>query len=246
MISSCGYLSYLILLSLSSSINSFVIRPSTSTNDLIPTIHRDPKTTTVVPRYAHDSAHDSAHDTPPPATTRSTFLQKSLLAATSSLLCLSAPPLASASTSAAAALEPKQTGLSPEKIAAIVESDMVDRSFLTTGDLTRSIYAESATFRDEIDTYKLEAWMKGTAKLFVGPPSSNTNLVGGVESSATEVSFRFEEDLMFRIPLRPVVHLTGRVVLEREEGTGLIKSYREFWDQDVGTVLKSAKFSFGS
>jgi len=123
---------------------------------------------------------------------------------------------------------------------------MVERSFLTNGELTRSIYSEAATFQDEIDTYKLEAWMKGTAKLFVAPPSSYTNLVGKVEASASEISFRFEEDLMFRIPFRPVVHLTGKVVLKREADTGLISSYREFWDQDVKTVLKSAKFSFQS
>ena len=80
-------------------------------------------------------------------------------------------------------------------------------------------------------------------KLFVGPPSSNINLVGKIEASAAEVTFRFEEDLMFRIPFRPVVHLTGKVVLKREANTGLISSYQEFWDQDVKTVLKSAKFS---
>lgn len=85
--------------------------------------------------------------------------------------------------------------------------------------------------------------MKGTSRLFVGPPSSKLDLVGKIQASPTEVSFRFEEDLMFNIPFRPVVHLTGKVVLEREAGTGLISSYREFWDQDVKTVLKSAKFS---
>jgi len=88
--------------------------------------------------------------------------------------------------------------------------------------------------------------MKGTARLFVGPPSSNINLVGKIEASDSEVSFRFDEDLMFRIPFRPVVHLTGKIVLKREADTGLISSYREFWDQDVKTVLKSAKFSFQS
>lgn len=80
-------------------------------------------------------------------------------------------------------------------------------------------------------------------KLFVPPPSSKLNLVGKIEASASEISFRFDEDLMFRIPFRPVVHLTGKVVLKREADTGLISSYQEIWDQDVKTVLKSAKFS---
>ena len=47
---------------------------------------------------------------------------------------------------------------------------------------------------------------------------------------------------MFNIPFKPVVALSGKVVLERDLNTGLIVSYREFWDQDVTTVLKSAKF----
>lgn len=101
-------------------------------------------------------------------------------------------------------------------------------------------------FTDEIDTYTLEKWTTATPKLFVGPPSSNVKIVGKIEASEREVSFRFEEDLMFRIPLRPVVYLSGKVVLEREADTGLIKSYREIWDQDVGTVLRSAKFNFSS
>ena len=48
---------------------------------------------------------------------------------------------------------------------------------------------------------------------------------------------------MFNIPLlKPVVFVSGKVVLERDLDNGLIVSYREFWDQDVITVLKSAKF----
>ena len=135
----------------------------------------------------------------------------------------------------------KLLNLAPDKIGSIVENDLVERAFLTNGDLTRSIYSESATFTDEIDTYKLEQWIKGTSRLFVGPPGSRVSLVGDVNASEKEINFRFEEDLMFNIPFKPVVNLSGRVVLERGDD-GLITSYREFWDQDVATVLKSAKF----
>ncbi|GFH51260.1 hypothetical protein CTEN210_07736 [Chaetoceros tenuissimus] len=136
----------------------------------------------------------------------------------------------------------KQLNLSPSDIAAIVKKDLVENAFLTNGKLTRSIYDEKATFTDEIDTYGLDQWIKGTSKLFVGPPGSRVSLVGPVEASDKEIVFRFEEDLMFNIPFKPVVNLSGKVVLERDLGTGLITSYREFWDQDVKTVLKSAKF----
>ena len=60
--------------------------------------------------------------------------------------------------------------------------------------------------------------------------------------STAAVEFRFDEDLQFNIPLNPTVALTGKVILERDPETGLIKKYREIWDQDVATVLKSAKF----
>lgn len=133
------------------------------------------------------------------------------------------------------------SGISDTKLKEIVTSDILERQFLATGMLTRSIYLPTATFTDEIDTYGLDQWMKGTSKLFVGE-KSKVRLVGDVQVSPDKVEFRFDEDLMFRIPFRPVVSLTGTVVLARDSDTGLIKSYQEFWDQSVVEVLKSAKF----
>ena len=122
-----------------------------------------------------------------------------------------------------------------------VTADILERQFLATGDITRSIYEPTATFTDEIDTYQLDQWVKGTQRLFVGR-QSEVRLVGDVSVQPDKVEFRFDEDLMFNIPFRPVVSLTGRVELLRNAETGRISSYQEFWDQDVLTVLKSAKF----
>ena len=138
-------------------------------------------------------------------------------------------------------LESKQTGLSDDRLKEIITADMVDKSFLVTADITRSIYDESATFTDEIDEYTMDKWVKGTKSLFVAS-GSRVSLVGDVEVNKKEVTFRFDEDLMFNIPFKPVVALTGKVVLTRDERTGLITSYREFWDQSVNEVLKTAKF----
>ncbi len=164
-------------------------------------------------------------------TTRSDFL-KTILTSVAAGTVLPSASIAS----------DKQLNLAPSEIASIVEEDLVKNAFLTNGKLTRSIYDEKATFTDEIDTYGLDQWIKGTSRLFVGPPGSRVGLVGPVEANEKEVVFRFEEDLMFNIPFKPVVNLSGKVVLARDENTGLITSYREFWDQDVKTVLKSAKF----
>lgn len=131
--------------------------------------------------------------------------------------------------------------LSDAEVAKIVQSDLLDRQFLVTGDITRAIYQPTATFTDEIDTYSLDQWVKGTQRLFVGK-KSDVRLVGDISVTPQQVEFRFDEDLAFNIPFQPVVSLSGKVVLTRDLETGYITSYREFWDQDVATVLKSAKF----
>ena len=130
--------------------------------------------------------------------------------------------------------------LTDKQLKEIIKSDVLKRQFLVTGVLTRSVYKPTATFTDEIDTYEMDQWMKGTQRLFVGS-KSEVRLVGDVEVSPEKVEFRFDEDLMFNIPFNPVVSLTGKVILTRDE-TGYITSYREFWDQDTWSVLKSAKF----
>eukprot|EP00520_Triparma_pacifica_P004752 CAMPEP_0118659110 /NCGR_PEP_ID=MMETSP0785-20121206/14929_1 /TAXON_ID=91992 /ORGANISM="Bolidomonas pacifica, Strain CCMP 1866" /LENGTH=273 /DNA_ID=CAMNT_0006552177 /DNA_START=441 /DNA_END=1262 /DNA_ORIENTATION=+ len=135
----------------------------------------------------------------------------------------------------------KRTGLSNSELRDIVTSDIVNNQFLTNGKLTRSIYDEKATFTDEIDTYTLDKWIVGTGRLFNGD-NSDVELVGDVMVDEGKVEFRFDEVLEFNIPLHPKVKLTGRVVLSRDKSTGLINSYREFWDQPVNEVLKSAKF----
>ena len=68
----------------------------------------------------------------------------------------------------------------------------------------RSVYDNAATFTDEIDTYTLDKWQVGTAKLFVGK-ESHVDLVGEVVASNSEVTFRFDEILAFNIPLHPKV-----------------------------------------
>ena len=139
-----------------------------------------------------------------------------------------------------AAEENDRLGLTDAQVKEIVKSDVIDRQFLATGKLTRSIYRPTATFTDEIDTYGLDQWMQGTQKLFVGEKST-VRLVGDIDVTPEKVEFRFDEDLMFRIPFTPVVSLTGSVILARDEA-GYITSYKENWDQAVWTVIKSAKF----
>mmetsp|Transcript_7084 Transcript_7084/g.12698 ORF Transcript_7084/g.12698 Transcript_7084/m.12698 type:complete len:254 (-) Transcript_7084:119-880(-) len=166
--------------------------------------------------------------------------RRSFLSATAAVTAATAslPLRAYASTSTSS---DKQLNLSNDELKQIILSDVVDKSFLVSADITRSVYDESATFTDEIDVYTMDKWIKGTKSLFI-PSGSRVSLVGDVEVTQTEVSFRFDEDLMFNIPFKPVCSLTGKMVLTRDENTGLITSYREYWDQSVNDVLKTAKF----
>lgn len=169
------------------------------------------------------------------ASTRSKFLKKAFEAiAAASLVDRPMPCLATAQDNTGV------LGLSDKELKDIIISDVVNRQFLVTGNLTPTVYRSTATFTDEIDTYAMNQWIKGTQKLFVGK-KSNVRLVGDVEVTPRAVEFRFDEDLCFNIPFQPVVALSGKVVLERDAG-GYITSYREFWDQDVASVLKTVKF----
>lgn len=139
-------------------------------------------------------------------------------------------------------LEGKLLNLSNEELAKMVTKDVEENQFMVCADLTRSIYDESATFTDEIDTYEIDQWIKGTKRLFVKSKSNQELVPGSMKVTDSEVTFRFTEYLTFNIPLlQPKVYLSGEVILKRDLDTGLITSYREKWDQDVNTVLRSAQ-----
>ena len=145
-----------------------------------------------------------------------------------------------APTGCAADTTTKLTNLSNEEFTKILQKDIDENQFLVTGKITREIYDEAATFQDEIDIYGMDQWITGTSRLFVGDKSS-LRLVGLITVDSNEATFSFDEDLVFNIPLKPVVHLTGKLILKRDPTTGLITSYKEIWDQGVWEVLKSAK-----
>jgi len=157
------------------------------------------------------------------------------LAASSATL----PPRAHA-VSASEKTKPKQKGLTPAELRAIVEEDLSKRQFLVTGLFTRSVYDESCLFQDEIDTYKIDDFIEGIPKLFNGE-RSHVDLVGDIQADDKMVSFRFSEILAFNVPLVwPKVEVTGRVELTRGP-EGLITKYREFWDKSPSGVVQTLR-----
>eukprot|EP00533_Pseudo-nitzschia_delicatissima_P002810 CAMPEP_0116104978 /NCGR_PEP_ID=MMETSP0327-20121206/14764_1 /TAXON_ID=44447 /ORGANISM="Pseudo-nitzschia delicatissima, Strain B596" /LENGTH=258 /DNA_ID=CAMNT_0003597307 /DNA_START=1 /DNA_END=777 /DNA_ORIENTATION=- len=147
--------------------------------------------------------------------------------------------------------EAKQTNLADEDLLKIVvDKDLVQNQFLVNGKLTRSVYDESCTFQDEIDTYGLEKWMTGTAKLFDGDRSKVVivpdSVKIGKEDTGRLIQFRFVEYLCFNVPaVKPIVYLSGTLFLKVSD-IGLITSYREKWDQDIYKVLTSESKLFTS
>ncbi|KAL9183799.1 hypothetical protein ACHAXT_004655 [Thalassiosira profunda] len=172
---------------------------------------------------------------------RRSFLSATKQSARSLAATAATASLLSGRSAPASAAGDKQLNLSNDELKKIITSDLLDNDFLVSGQITRSIYDESATFTDEIDTYTMDKWIKGTQSLFIAS-GSRLSLVGDIDVTDKEVTLRFDEDLMFNIPFKPVCSLTGKLVLTRDPSTGLITSYREFWDQSVNEVLKTAKF----
>ena len=136
---------------------------------------------------------------------------------------------------------PKATKLPPKELAKRVEKDLVENQFLATANFDRTLYDEACTFQDEIDTYELDKFIKGTSKLFVAD-RSHVDLASPVTATDASVEFAFKEDLCFNIPFRPTVFVSGRVVLTRDPSSGLFVKYREYWDQKPNDVLRGARF----
>lgn len=134
----------------------------------------------------------------------------------------------------------KLRNLPDAKFLSIIASDITDKQALATADFTRSIYSEECTFTDEIDTYEIDEYVKGTKALFDSKKSI-------VELASTPVltdniaEYRFKETLAFKVPLNPKVDLTGKVQLTRGSD-GLVVKSREIWDQGVKEVLQHVYF----
>jgi len=139
------------------------------------------------------------------------------------------------------ALDNKLVNLDNNKIASIVTDDIIKRQALITADFTRDIYNENCKFQDEIDTYEINQYIKGTKALF-NAEKSHVDLIGNVEADKDFVKFAFSEKLTFNIPFSPAVTLTGKVKLTRDPENGLISYSREYWDQSVNKVLSTVKF----
>lgn len=136
----------------------------------------------------------------------------------------------------------KTYNLNTDQIKTIITNDINIRQALITADFTRSIYNEKCKFKDEIDTYTMNQYIQGTKALF-DSKKSNVKLISPVlyDNDKHQFNFKFSEILTFNIIFQPRVSLSGRVELTQGDD-GLIINSREFWDQSVLDVLKTAKF----
>ena len=80
---------------------------------------------------------------------RASFFQKSAGAAVSTFTGISGSSISP--SVAEEKIEPKLENISDDKLKEIITADVVERKFLASADLTRSVYDESSIFTDEID-----------------------------------------------------------------------------------------------
>lgn len=142
-------------------------------------------------------------------------------------------------------LAPKLKNLSNAALAEIIKMDGRERQFLFTADMTRSVYDESATFKDGSDidgAYPIDAWVRGCRVLFDAKGSRCKILEPTMSVTSNHVKFRFAEVLQFRAMFRPRVYLTGTVTMRRHPETGLIVHYEEEWDQDLQDLIRGLKW----
>lgn len=139
----------------------------------------------------------------------------------------------------------KLINLSDADIVKIVEADITERQALNSADFTRAIYDESCRFQDEIDIYPIDQYVKGTKALF-NPRKSHVDLTSPVRISEKDphnIEFDFKEDLAFNLPLiQPILTLSGKVTLQRDESTGLIVYSREQWNEPIDKILKTVHY----
>ena len=103
--------------------------------------------------------------------------------------------------------------------------------------LTRTLYDEACTFQDEIDTYELDKFIKGTSKLFVAD-RSHVDLTSARDRDGRERRVQVQGGPCFNIPLQT----DGLCVRPRRFGTGPIvgplRQIRVYWDQKPNDVLR--------
>jgi hypothetical protein len=196
--------------------------------------------------WSIDSKHNANPSSLATMSRRDTMISAAAVAATVTAWNLPVP-IAQAADYSTATPTPttttKRQNLSNEELATVLRGDVTVNQFMVSADISRDVYAETATFTDEIDTYQMDQWIKGTKRLFVAEKSHVDLVEESLQVSPLEASFRFTETLQFNIPiLKPKTYLSGKVVFTRDPDTGLITSYREQWDQDVKTVLAKANY----
>ena len=145
--------------------------------------------------------------------------------------------------------EEKLTNLSDHDLAQIIKSDIQSKnSLVQAAQMTKAIYDDTCKFKDgsNLDgSYPMASWILG-CHMLLQPEKSTTKMVeNSLLVTSSYATFRFESDLQFRAPFSPRVSFEGRVVMRRDDRTGLIKSYEEFWDEDVSDIVQRATFHLG-
>lgn len=158
--------------------------------------------------------------------------------------------LVSAPDAFAAAVPANKDAVTPLELAKVVEADMVQRSYLITGDLTKAVFADDASFADGNNDFGpgLDSWVAGTKRLFVSD-RCKLKLTGEVvyDETARTLTVPWRQVDVFRLPGAPHTPVfTGFTTLtlgpSDDEGHVLVVDHTETWDQTPSEILRELKF----
>ncbi len=112
----------------------------------------------------------------------------------------------------------------------IVEEDFVARQYFTTGNLTRSVYADDCRFRDPTtDVVGLKRYILAVSNLF-DPAVSRAELVSIRASSSSEIKTEWTLEGTLKLPWKPYIPRIRGTTTYGVNGDGLVTLHDETWD----------------
>lgn len=130
----------------------------------------------------------------------------------------------------------------------IIKEDFIQRKYLVTGALTKTVYSDHCHFADSRDDFGdigLDNWSRAVSFLFDGEKSKlalTSDVV--LDEAARTITFTgWRQVDVFRLPGSPHTPVfTGHTVLTLDPVENIVIDHTETWDQKPDEVSGAIKF----
>ena len=127
--------------------------------------------------------------------------------------------------------EPKRTGLATSEVAKILENDLATRKYILTGDLTTTIFSETARFVDPNNAVEgLNKYRQALSLLFRPEESTVEDVVVTVGADARSVKAEYTARGVLKLPWRPVIDTWRGSIIYTLNNDNLIVSQVDTWN----------------